>query len=111
MPPERSRRSLPPPDKRLLTLSETMALTGFSRTRTYEAAREGTLPGLVRLDGHQMLVRRRVLEAWLDGLDAQESGGGRDGDEPDRRVGARSGHPRAQVARASRGSPTLISPR
>jgi predicted DNA-binding transcriptional regulator AlpA len=74
-----ARRRLPPPQKRLLTLPETMALTGFSRTRTYEAAREGTLPGFVRLAGHRMLVRRRVLEAWLDGQDppaARSAGGG-----------------------------------
>jgi predicted DNA-binding transcriptional regulator AlpA len=67
-----------PQHKRLLTLPETMFLTGFSRTRTYEAAREGTLPGLVRLAGHRMLVRRRVLEAWLDGRDAGHGEGSAD---------------------------------
>jgi predicted DNA-binding transcriptional regulator AlpA len=71
-----------PPHKRLLTLPETMLLTGFSRTRTYEAAREGTLPGLVRLAGHQMLVRRRVLEAWLEGRDATVADAELDTGEP-----------------------------
>ena len=78
MPSERPRSAARPPTKRLLTLPETMALTGFSRTRTYEAAREGTLPGLVRLAGHRMLVRRRVLEAWLDGHDRSAGGRGAD---------------------------------
>jgi predicted DNA-binding transcriptional regulator AlpA len=67
------------PHKRLLTLPETMLLTGFTRTRTYEAAREGTLPGLVRLAGHRMLVRRRMLEAWLDGRDTGHGEGNADG--------------------------------
>jgi predicted DNA-binding transcriptional regulator AlpA len=93
-----------PPHKRLLTLPETMALTGFSRTRTYEAAREGTLPGLVRLAGHRMLVRRRVLEAWLEGrgpleADAELSDAGRDADEP-AAIAARAAIPWPLAARA-----------
>lgn len=31
------------------------------------------MPGLVRLAGHRMLVRRSVLEAWLDGHGVPET--------------------------------------
>jgi excisionase family DNA binding protein len=55
------------PERQLLTIPEAAALMGVSRSIAYEMARQGQLPGLVRLSGHRMLVRRRVLESWLAG--------------------------------------------
>lgn len=54
-------------DKPLLSIREAAAVAGWSPSVAYQLAREGRLPGLVVLPGHRLLVRRRVLDAWLAG--------------------------------------------
>jgi excisionase family DNA binding protein len=71
-------------DRPLLSVTEAAALAGLSRSVAYALARAGQLPGLVAIEGHRYLVRRRVLEAWL-GLPAGPGGspslaGGLDGE-------------------------------
>jgi len=57
--------------KGLLTIRETARLLGLSPWVAYRLAREGKLPGLVRLGGRRLFVKRKVLEAWLKS-DGQE---------------------------------------
>lgn len=52
----------------LVSITEAAELAGLSKSVAYRLAAAGTLPGLVRLPGSRMLVRRRVLEAWLFGV-------------------------------------------
>ena len=54
-------------DKPLVSVGEAADIAGMSKSVAYRLAAAGTLPGLVRLPGSRMLVRRRVLEAWLSG--------------------------------------------
>lgn len=54
-------------DRPLVTVPEAAALAGLTRSMAYRLASAGVLPGLVRLPGARLLVRRRVLEAWLSG--------------------------------------------
>lgn len=54
-------------DRPLLTVSEAATLTGLSKAVTYRLAAEDCLPGLLRLPGRRLMVRRKVLEAWLAG--------------------------------------------
>jgi excisionase family DNA binding protein len=49
----------------LLSVEETARYLRVSRTRAYQLAREGQLPGLVRLGG-MWRVSRRALERWVD---------------------------------------------
>jgi excisionase family DNA binding protein len=65
-----------PPDRALLTVTEAAKLAGLAKSVAYRLAAQNELPGLVKLPGCQMLVRRRVLEAWLDG---RHSGHGENG--------------------------------
>ena len=53
--------------KGLLTLKETARVLGLSPWVTYSLARQGKLPGLVRLGERRVYVRRAVLESWLRG--------------------------------------------
>ena len=53
--------------KPLVSIGEAADIAGMSKSVAYRLAAAGTLPGLVRLPGSRMLVRRRVLEAWLGG--------------------------------------------
>jgi len=53
--------------KALIGIRDAAALAGLSVSDTYRRARAGALPGLVSVPGHRLLVRRRVLEAWLAG--------------------------------------------
>lgn len=55
--------------KPLISIAEAADLAGLSKSVAYRLAAAGTFPGLVRLPGSRMLVRRRVLEAWLGGGD------------------------------------------
>jgi len=58
------------PERALLSVPEAAALAGFSRAVAYRLVREDRLPGVVRLPGRRLRVRRRVLEAWLAGGEA-----------------------------------------
>ena len=60
-------------DKPLLSITEAAQLAGLNRTTTYGLARAGRLPGLVKVVGRQMLVRRAVLERWLNGGESHAS--------------------------------------
>ncbi len=53
-------------EKPLLTVAEAACLAGLSRSVAYRWAEAGALPGIVRVGG-RWYVRRRVLEAWLNG--------------------------------------------
>jgi excisionase family DNA binding protein len=57
----------PTPDRALLSVPEAAALAGVSKSVAYRLARQDRLPGLVRVPGRQLRVRRPVLEAWLAG--------------------------------------------
>jgi excisionase family DNA binding protein len=57
----------PTPDRALLSVPEAAALAGASKSAVYRLARQDRLPGLVRVPGRQLRVRRPVLEAWLAG--------------------------------------------
>lgn len=57
-------------DKPLLSVREAAGLLGVSEATARRLARTGNLPGLLSIPGHRLLVRRRVLEAWLAGQDA-----------------------------------------
>jgi excisionase family DNA binding protein len=65
----------PVPDRALLSISEAAAVAGLSTSVAYRLARQDRLPGLVRLPGRQLLVRRPVLEAWLTGREPRDDGG------------------------------------
>lgn len=58
----------------LVSVSEAATLAGLSKSVAYRLAAAGVLPGLVRLPGARLLVRRRVLEAWLAGTENVEAG-------------------------------------
>jgi len=60
------------PTSPLLTIKQAARLLGISESKAFELAREGNLPGLVKLPGHRQIVRRAVLEAWLAGADVPE---------------------------------------
>jgi predicted DNA-binding transcriptional regulator AlpA len=53
----------------LLSVPEAAALAGLSKAAAYRLAAAGELPGLVQFPGCQLMVRRRVLEAWLEGTE------------------------------------------
>ena len=59
-------------DRPLVSVAEAATLAGHSKSVAYRLATAGLLPGLVRLPGAQLLVRRRVLEAWLAGVEAED---------------------------------------
>jgi excisionase family DNA binding protein len=70
-----------PSDRVLLTIAEAARLAGLAKSVAYRLAAQDELPGLVKLPGCQMLVRRRVLEAWLNGAPCDRSEAP-DGDAP-----------------------------
>ena len=47
-------------------------MLGVSQWVAYNLARQGRLPGLVRLGERRLYVKRRVLEAWLQGKDREQ---------------------------------------
>ena len=55
------------PERPLLSVPEAAALAGLSKTVAYRLAALDELPGLVKLPGCRLMVRRKVLEAWLAG--------------------------------------------
>lgn len=42
---------------------------GISRRKAYYLAQVDALPGLVRVPGSELMVRRAILERWLAGDD------------------------------------------
>ncbi len=60
-------------DRPLVSVAEAAILAGLSKSVAYRLAAAGVLPGLVRLPGARLLVRRRVLEAWLAGSESTEA--------------------------------------
>lgn len=53
---------------RLLTVSQSTRLAGRPRSSWYRFLKSGGVPGaVIALPGHQLLVRRAVLERWLAG--------------------------------------------
>ncbi len=58
---------IPHPQRDLLTLDELVALTGWGKTRVYEAARTGDLPFPALRNGRRYYFSRRAYEAWRDG--------------------------------------------
>jgi excisionase family DNA binding protein len=53
-------------DSRLLSVTEAAQRLAISRSRAYDMARDGTLPGLVRLPGTGVRVSAPHLERWID---------------------------------------------
>jgi len=53
--------------KPLMSVRETAALLGKSPSTVYAWAHAGCLPGIVKISGCRLLVRRAVVEAWLRG--------------------------------------------
>ena len=53
------------PDEPVLTIKETAALLKMSERTVYLMAKEGRLPGAVKLGGSWRVVRAKLL-AWLD---------------------------------------------
>ena len=58
--------------KRLLSVPQAAALAGLSKSVAYRLVAQDCFPGLLRLPGCRLLVRRRVLEAWLAGAEPRE---------------------------------------
>lgn len=56
-------------DGRLLTVSQAAALLGISSATAYRMARSGVLPGLARLPGFRLIVRRSARRRWKDAQD------------------------------------------
>lgn len=67
-------------DALLIRPADAAALLSCSRSRIYELAQRGELPGVVRLGG-SVRIHRPTLEAWL----ADQAASTTDGAAPDRR--------------------------
>lgn len=63
-----------PSERALLSVPEAAALAGLSKSVAYQLVAQDRLPGLVKLPGRRLLVRRQVLEAWLAGREATNTG-------------------------------------
>ena len=61
-------------ERPLISVARAAELAGLSKSVAYRLAAAGALPGLVRLPGMRLLVRRRVLEDWLAGAPAPAVG-------------------------------------
>jgi len=64
----------------LISVARAAEVSGLSKSAAYRLAAANALPGLVRLPWARLLVRRRVLEDWLAGVEATQSGQDRPGD-------------------------------
>lgn len=53
-------------DNRLLRVTEAAERLAISRSRAYQMAQEGTLPGLIRLPGQTVRVSAAHLERWIE---------------------------------------------
>jgi excisionase family DNA binding protein len=56
----------------LLRVQEAATMLAISRSRAYQMAQAGTLPGVVRLGG-SIRVNARALEDWIDRHTATDS--------------------------------------
>ncbi len=54
-------------EKLTLTIAEAGKALGISRGLAYQLAREGKLPGAIRLGAKRLIVSRVQFEAWLNG--------------------------------------------
>ena len=59
-------RTLVMDERKTLTVVEAARILGIGRNTAYELARQGKLPGALRL-GRRVLVSRQALEAFLEG--------------------------------------------
>jgi excisionase family DNA binding protein len=59
----------------LLTADEVAKLLGVSASWVYEQSRAGRIPTVTL--GRYRRYRREAIEAWLEGLEAESSNGGR----------------------------------
>ena len=59
-------RTLVMNERKTLTVVEAAKILGIGRNTAYELARQGKLPGALRL-GRRVLVSRKALEAFLEG--------------------------------------------
>jgi hypothetical protein len=57
----------PPVERELLTFDELLALTGWKRTKTFQGARNGTLPFPVLRHAHRYYFSRKAVMAWING--------------------------------------------
>ena len=53
-------------NKLTLTIAETAHELSISRSQCYELARQGVIPGVVRLGAKRIVVSRAVLVKWLE---------------------------------------------
>jgi len=58
--------ALPPALPPLISVSRAAEILGCSRSKGYDLARAGQLPGLAKL-GSRFVVRTAVFVRWLDG--------------------------------------------
>ena len=72
-------RTLVMDERKTLTVVEAANILGIGRNTAYELARQGKLPGALRL-GRRILVSRQALEAFLEG--GGDSGGPLDQSSP-----------------------------
>ena len=63
-------------ERKTLTVVEAANILGIGRNTAYELARQGKLPGALRL-GRRILVSRQALEAFLEGKGDADSAAGR----------------------------------
>ena len=54
-------------DRLTISVAEAAAQLGISRNLGYTLAREGKLPGAIRLGEKRIIVSRARFEAWLNG--------------------------------------------
>lgn len=52
-------------EPQLLKVDEAASLLNIGRTKAYELAQRGELPGVMRV-GHSFRISRRRLEAWIE---------------------------------------------
>lgn len=62
-----------------VSVREAAALCGIGGTKMYELLREGSGPPTLTI-GRRRLIRIEALREWLADLEAEQNGGGGDGD-------------------------------
>ncbi len=58
--------------RKTYSIPESARLIGIGKARAYEMARNGEMPGVLKV-GNRYLVSRKVLDAWVNG-ELQETG-------------------------------------